>query len=515
MRDRSRWTLLLGVAAAAVLLAAATPSELVELKSTLEESFTLLPLSDGVLLQPLDPDGGPRAIEVSGAGVALDGVPAGSDEVRARLGEAAEAVLELAALPRSERTAVLDGTAETLAAEEAAAAAEALAAEAEIVEAGEAEPSPGVAPTPPERPRRPERPERPRRPRTHSGDTVVVARSMTVEAGETTEDIVVVGGFLKIRGMVDGDALVMGGSATVEGHVTGDVVAIGGPVRLEDGAHVEGDVSSVGSEVYQDRGARVDGEIEQVRFEGDLSFPFWTRWGEWRNAPYHDFDFSPWGWWSGLGWKLIRLLFLAALAWVALLIFRRPIDRMERRLAAEPWKTGLVGLLAVALFVPSLVLLCVFLAISIIGIPLLIVVPFGILALVVVAFLGFVAVAGRIGGWLGRRFGWELGSPFWVVLLGLTAIVSLSIVGRLLDFGIAPLRFVAGLFLFFGGLVWFTSWVFGIGAAVLTRFGTAASWSRADDLVAPLPPIPGETPPSEPPTDLDDRPPIPEPDEDE
>ncbi len=481
---------------------AATIEELLDLRTSLEEHFTVLPLTDGILLQPVAGGSGPRTVEISGARIALDGVPVGRDEVRVRLGVAAEAVLATAALDSGEQSELLavspadivPAVEATVERDEDASKGEELEeleeAEAEV----EADPSaisrreraerPGPPPPPP--------PRAPRRRRSHSGDTAVaVARSMTIAEDEVAEEVVVFGGFLKVEGRVEGDATVIGGSATIEGEVTGDVTAIGGPVRLENGTYVGGSVVSVGGEVYQDDGARVDGEVERVRVDADISWAPWAGWRAWDRHRSHDFDFSPWGWWSGLGWKLIWIFFLAGLAWLALLIFKGPIERMERRIEREPWKTGLVGLLAVALFLPTLVLLCVFLAISIIGIPLLIVVPFGLLALVVIAWLGFVATAGRVGSWFEDKFGWSLGSPFWVVLLGLGVIVALSFVGDLLNFGLAPLRFMAGMFLFFGGVVWFAAWVFGIGAAVLTRFGTSESWSRAEELAAPLPPVPG------------------------
>ena len=74
------------------------------------------------------------------------------------------------------------------------------------------------------------------------------------------------------------------------------------------------------------------------------------------------------------------------------------------------------------------------------------------------------------------------------------------------------MRFLAGMFLFFGAIVCFAAWMIGIGAAVLTRFGTADSWARkpvapppappAAELEAPAaPPASEQTPEPEPPDD--------------
>lgn len=462
-----------------------------ELRADLEERFALVPLSGGLLLQPLDASAGPRAIEISGAGIALDGQIVGTDELRLRLGEeAADLVLATAALDETARRELVAAPPRP----EAPVAPEAIAAELDEDEERAIEAEAQAARDEAKAARDEERARRQKKQSyRRTGDTeVAFGSSVIVDRDEVTEDVVVMGGFLKVEGKVEGDATVLGGSATIEGEVTGDVTAIGGPVRLEDGSRVHGDVTSVGSRVFRDEGARVDGQVEQVPFEADFSFGPWSDWRQWKNQGHaYDFSLNPWTWWTGIGWSLVKLLFFVALAWLSLLLAQRPIDRMERRIEAEPWKTGLVGLLAQVLFFPVLIMLVVFLAISIIGIPLLLLVPFALFALLIVGWLGFVAVAGRVGSWARERFSWQLGSPYWVVLVGLLLIGTLSILGDLLDFGVAPMRFLAGMFMFFGAIVSWACWTIGFGAAVLTRFGTAASWDRAEELVTPLPPVPG------------------------
>lgn len=514
-----------------------------QLRVDLEERFVLLPLSDGLVLQPIDVGDGPRTVEVSGGFVALDGQAVGTDELRLRLGdEAAEMVLAAAELdtdtlrrlPTLELTAVAP---EAPGAELAEAAEDELEAELDAVEdefaelsAAERQEARAKAREALDKARRDVERARREKKRKYrrTGDTeFAIGSSITVDEGEATEDLLVMGGFLKVEGKVDGDATVIGGSATIEGVVTGDLTAIGGPIRLEDGAYVKGDVTSVGSRVYQDENARVDGDVEQVPLNANFDFGNWGDWRRWDRS--YEYQVSPWHWWSGLGWSLVKLLFLVGLAWLALLIAPGPIDRMERRIEAQPWKTGLVGLLAQVLFFPILIMLTVFLAISIIGIPLLLILPFALLGLAIVAFLGFVAVAGRFGSWVEERFDWRVGSPYWVVLLGLAVIFGLSLIGELLDFGVAPMRFIAGMFMFFGAIVSWAALTIGFGAVVLTRFGTAESWNRAEELTAPLPTDPpreapgADAPPAEE-TDLDlgditaeapEDPPPPPPEEDE
>jgi cytoskeletal protein CcmA (bactofilin family) len=493
MRRIARSALVLLVLSGAAAAGLAQPATLAGLRADLEERFELIPLSDGVLLRAHDASG-PRAVEVSGHTVALDGEPVGTDELRLRLGaEASELVLAVLDLDPDARQALLRATPEAVIedaaeAEEAAAGAEEAAAGAEEARATAREAAEEA------RAAAEQLRQNVKKKRHRTGDSeVAFAGSITVEKDEVSDDVLVFGGFLKVEGRVEGEATVIGGSATISGEVTGDVTAVGGPVRLENGAHVHGDVVSVGAKVYRDAGARVDGDVEQVPFRTDMSFGPWGQWARgWSGHRHHDYDFdwNPWGWWTGMGWRLVKLLFFAGLAWIALLVARRPIERMERRVAREPWKTGLVGLLAQVLFFPMLIMLIVFLAISIIGIPLILVVVLALPVLVLIAWLGYVAVAGRVGGWVSRRFGWHVESPFWAVLIGLVLICSLSLVGNLLNFGVAPMRFVAGMFLFCGAIVSWAAWTIGFGAVVLTRFGSAESWSRAEQAVAPLPPVP-------------------------
>ena len=479
--------LLLALGGLAIAGAAETES-LAELRAGLESRFEILELSDRVVLTLPADEPGPRAVEVAGSMIALDGEAVGTDELRARLGaEAAGWVLAFAELDEAARRELLAAPAPAAGIEEVAEAVAGSVAEGVAESVAErvaaAEEAAAAA--------REKRRSEPRRPRRTGDSEVAFAGSLTVEKDEVTEDVLVVGGVLKVVGRVEGEATVLGGSANIEGVVEGDVTAVGGTVRLESGSWVHGDVTSVGGRVYREDGARVDGEVEQVPLSADLRFGPWTNWKHWRHyGDYGKFEFAPWGWLTGLGWKLFKVLFLAALAWVSLLLARGPIDRMERRIEAEPWKTGLVGLLAQVLFVPAVIMLTVFLAISIVGIPLLLLLPFLLLAVLVVGWLGLVAVAGRVGSWAEGRFGWTLGSPFWVVLVGFVLLASLSLVGQILDFGVAPMRFLAALFGFFGAIVGFAAWTIACGAAVLTRFGTAESWSRAESFTAPLPPLP-------------------------
>jgi len=136
-----------------------------------------------------------------------------------------------------------------------------------------------------------------------------------------------------------------------------------------------------------------------------------------------------------------------------------------------------------------LVLITLILVISIIGIPLVLLVPFFVLALVLVAFLGYSGVALGVGEFLQKRFSWKMENPYLVLLLGILTIQVLSVVGDLLDFGWGPLWYFAVMFGILGALIKYFAWTVGLGAAVLSRFGSAEGWGGRGR-AAYSPPIP-------------------------
>lgn len=327
---------------------------------------------------------------------------------------------------------------------------------------------------------------------------MVFGSDLTVEEDEISEEVVVFSGNLTVRGKVLGDAAVVGGSADIWGEVDGEVAAVGGNVDVHHTARVEGDVTSVGGEVEVEDGAWVGGHIEEASGPNIRIGPWW-RWGgshwnwEWDRDDTYDLGFRFWRHWWHVGAKALWMVLLALLSCLAILVARNPIARMERQVTAHPWKCGLVGLSASLLFWPLLFVLVVVLAISIIGIPLLFLLPFALLAIAFASLLGFVAVAGRIGEWMEERFGLRLGSPYLAVLAGIAVIGVWSLLGHLLDFGPAPLRVLAFLFWLFGMLLWMAAWLVGFGASILTRFGTGESWGGGGSLPpVPAPPLPSE-----------------------
>lgn len=440
-----------------------------ELRADVHARFEVLPLRSGVLLRPLDSGAGYRAVEITGAGVAVDGDLLDGDELEDRLGAEGDLVRRLARRDPDELAGLLGD----------AAAAPPPAEESDL-----------------EATREEERESRSRHRRVRSDSRVSVGSSITIEADEEARDVVVIGGSLDVLGEVLGDAVAVGGSVEVEGRVTGDVVAVGGGLRLGPEAEILGDAVSVGGRVDRDPGARVSGKVSEVAFSHAVDLG----WLRWLDRHHDDFDFdedrSPWQRVNDAAWRVVGVVVLGLLACLAFLVARGPIERMEAKVEQEAWKAGLTGLVAQILFVPLLVLVIFVLVVSFVGIPLLVLVPFALLALLVGAFAGYTAVAYRLGRWSESRFGWQLGSPYLVLALGVALIQVWTLVGRALDLGGGPLKVFSFLIVFVGLLVQYLAWTVGFGAFMLTRFGTQSSWyPRRGALPAPPPPAAPPPPP--------------------
>jgi hypothetical protein len=87
----------------------------------------------------------------------------------------------------------------------------------------------------------------------------------------------------------------------------------------------------------------------------------------------------------------------------------RHVDAIAGQVAREPLRAGFVGFLGETLFVPLLLTTVVVLTVSVIGIPLLALMPFAVVLLLVVLLVGFTGVAAQVGRVTGDRFNLSVG----------------------------------------------------------------------------------------------------------
>ncbi len=471
------WRVLAVIAALLVACAAASPAAAADavpddVKAQVLERYRVLLIQDGIVLTPKQEQA--PTIEIRNGAIAIDGTAVSGRELRDRVGSDADLILQLSyASPAALRTAF----------------GRALEPRSGTPAPGspttpEAPPPSSTAPAPPVAapPAPPEPPEPPEPPRIRHGAKVRFGDDITVEEDEVVSDAVVA----------------IGGHVRVLGHVQGDVVAVGGGVELGPRAEVDGSVTSIGGRVKQARGAQIHGEVSEVAFPGGRHWNPGAVWGD----VAHDF--------MGSSFRLfgtaLRVAVVLLLCLVVVIVAERPVSRIARRAGDEPWMSGFVGLLAQVLVVPLTVLTVVVLAVSIIGIPLLLLVPFALLALLVGALMGFVGVARRVGQWaVGLK------SPVVMTAVGVIIVAAGTILARLLGLlpgPIAPLAFIVAVVGFF---LEFLAWTVGLGALLLTRFGTRGP-SMLEATLTPggPPPVPPVAEPPGPPPIPIVEPPIPD-----
>ena len=135
------------------------------------------------------------------------------------------------------------------------------------------------------------------------------------------------------------------------------------------------------------------------------------------------------------------------------------------------------------LFVPVLIITIIVLVMTIIGIPLLLLLPFAFLGLLIVAVIGFTAVGYRLGTLLITRLGRSADNPYTTTIAGIILVLSPLLLARLIGL-VLPFTFGLGLI---GMLVEYAAWTVGFGAVALARFSrlvaTTSSFAPASTTV--------------------------------
>jgi hypothetical protein len=200
----------------------------------------------------------------------------------------------------------------------------------------------------------------------HGSDRVVFGHSLTVAADETVDK-----------------AVAIGGSVTIAGHVRRDAVAIGGSVTLLPGARVEGDGVAIGGAVSVAEDATLEGDNVSLGGTIPTSVGSMARWVA--GGPH---IFSMWSFAA----RLTRAVLLFVIALLIAVAFPGALTRAGAYLVDRPGLSALGGAAILLGFAP----LCVLLAVTIIGLPL---IPVAIMLLVALFLFGFAVSA----AWLGDR----------------------------------------------------------------------------------------------------------------
>lgn len=462
----------------------ATAQERSDLRRTLESRYEVLPVSGGVLLKPRQPRAGIRTVEVTGQQIAVNGERVNANILRDWLGADADAVIRLQGLSAADQRQLFGLTGDAAVPPVPVPDKPEILDEAPTSDTDVTETAPGAEA--PEAPEAPEVPEAPQRPRRHSsGSRVNVGGSVHVHQDETADEAVAVGGSVEVDGEVSDGVTAIGGPARIEGRVGGDVVSVGGSVYLGPRAVVEGDVTSVGGSVERSPGAVVNGATSEV---GMLPF---LRHGGFRPGPVWSRHWGPWDGVSGLLSSVMSLVLSGLLVCLVLLLARRPLERVDRQLTAQPWRAAAVGLAGAIFALPLLVVVTILLAITIVGCVLFLLYPFLLLYGLLLLLLGYTAVAYRAGRWLEVRFNRNFGGPYAVALVGLVALRIWHVLGNLFDLVPGPFGFFSVLVALFGTLVTMAAMIMGLGAVILARFGLEPGyWPRQGPPLSRMSPVP-------------------------
>jgi cytoskeletal protein CcmA (bactofilin family) len=281
------------------------------------------------------------------------------------------------------------------------------------------------------------------------GGQVLFGTNFTLESGDTFDgDLVLLGGNVTIEedAVLNGDLVVIGGTIRSDGETNGDVVVVGGQVRLEDSARVSGDVVTIGGQLDQAEGAEVEGDVVN-NVAPNITFPRGrippTAIPDLPGVPpipnvpdvpvrNVNIDFFPFR-------TFVWIIGLPAFAMLLALFWQPQIERTGKAIIAQPLTIGAIGLLSVV--VAAILFFTVLLP----------------LTLALAWVFGVVAMGSEVG----ERFEKAVNQQWSPVLTAGFGTFLLVMAGTMIGW----IPCLGGLILFLFGLV-------GIGASVITLFGT-------------------------------------------
>ena len=279
---------------------------------------------------------------------------------------------------------------------------------------------------------------------------------------------------LETGSRVEGTVIIWNGNVEVEGTVEGDIVVSDGDICLGDNAHVNGNVvCSWECDLKQQDGAYVEGVFTEGEPLGDLHIEPLP--GIPVNMPY-----PPAFWTSGsryvVGWvvEFIRsvaaVLVVSAVAGLVALTWPHPTEQIGRTLVKAPWQSFGVGVLTIIAAAVTIIVLTVLVCTAPIA-------ALATLALGAAGLFGWIAIGALVGKRLLQALNAREIAPLWAAGLG-TLVITLVGTGLSNRFGLTALGWVgSGVGCCLTPLGWLIIVILGclgLGAVVLTRFGTTA-----------------------------------------
>jgi hypothetical protein len=253
---------------------------------------------------------------------------------------------------------------------------------------------------------------------------VKIGSDVTIEKGQKVHSVVAIGGQI-----------------TVSGAVEKSVVAVGGSVVLTKTAVVKGNVISLGGVIVMARDAEVRGDLTEIN----------------SNNLYETLTTALSSEWEGWSWifaviSLSIFLVILVLALLIAALLPKPVRIVSEAIRENTFKVILCGILGLVLIAP----LALLLTISVVGIAL---IPLEVIFVVCSVLLGFIAVGQLIGAKLLRLL--KRSEP---------GIVRETFWGLVILWLIGWIPYV-------GWMVKAIAIVIGLGATLVSRFGTHRGWA--------------------------------------
>ncbi|MBN2438348.1 MAG: hypothetical protein JXL20_07065 [Deltaproteobacteria bacterium] len=253
---------------------------------------------------------------------------------------------------------------------------------------------------------------------------VRIGSDVTIEKGEKVHSVVAIGGQI-----------------TVSGAVEKSVVAVGGSVVLTKTAVVKGDVVSLGGVIVMARDAEIKGGLTEINSSNLYGILTTALSDEWKG----------WSWiFAIISLSIFLVILVLALLIAALL--PKPVLIVSEAIRENTFKVILCGILGLILIAP----LAVLLTISVVGIAL---IPLEVIFVVCSVLFGFIAVGQFIGAGLLR-----------LVKRSGSGIVRETFWGLVILWLIGWIPYV-------GWMVKAIALVIGLGATLVSRFGTHRGWA--------------------------------------
>jgi len=264
--------------------------------------------------------------------------------------------------------------------------------------------------------------------------TLAVLLLLLPASGAIANDRVRIGGNVVVeKGVTVKDAVAVGGNVTVNGVVNKSAVAVGGSVFLGPDAIVRKDVVAVGGVIQKGESARIGGDIVELSVPGLAAImPFFM-------------EETSFGWL--VAFEMITFAGLLALALLIVGLIPGPFDLISNSVRQNTLKVVLAGILGAIVVIP----LAIFLVITVIGIPLV------VLEVVLVGcamFVGYIAMALLIGDRMTAAFNRPGLNILWMTSIGLVILWAV---------GWVP---------FLGPVVKSAATLLGFGAVLVTLFSS-------------------------------------------